>query len=45
MEIAFPLINNGAAILGASFIINAMFLRFEARHDSVIGRNEMPVVA
>ena len=43
------LINNSAAILSASLIfedleINAMDLRFEARNNSVVGRNEMPVI-
>ena len=50
LEISVPFINNGAAIIGASFIvkdldINAVALVFEAQHDAVVGRNAMPVVA
>ena len=50
LEIAVPLINNGAAILSARFIvkdleINAVALGFEARRDAVVGSNVMPVVA
>ena len=50
LEISVPLINDGAAILGASFIvkdleINAVAIGFEAQHDAVVGRNVMPVVA
>ena len=50
LEIAVPLINDGAAILGDSLIvenldINAVALVFEAKHGIVLGRNAMPVVA
>ena len=50
LEGAVPLVNNGATILGASLIvenldINTVALGFEARHDDVVGRNEMLVVA
>ena len=50
LEIAVPLINNGAAILGARFIvndleINSVALGFEAPHDAVVGRNVMRFVA
>ena len=50
LEIAVPLVNNGAAIIGAIFIvkdleINAVALGFEARHDDVVGSNAMPVAS
>ena len=50
LEIAVPLINDGAAIIVANFIvnyldINAVALGFEARRDAVVGSNVMPVVA
>ena len=50
LEIAVPLINDGAAIIGANFIVNYLDINavahgFEARHDSVVGSNVMPVVA
>ena len=50
LKIAVTLINDGAAILGASLIvkdldITAVALGFEAQHDAVVGINVMPVVA
>ena len=50
LEISVTLINDGAAILGAKFIvkdleIKAVALGFKVRHDAVVGSNAMPVVA
>ena len=50
LEGAVPLINNGATILSASLVvedleINNVDLGFEARHDAIVGRNMMPVIA
>ena len=44
------LVNYGAAILGASLIvedldINDVALGFESRYDAVVGSNVIPVVA
>ena len=49
MEGAFPFVNDGVAILGASLIvkylnINAVDLGFEARHYDVVVINVMPVL-
>ena len=50
LEGAFPLVNYGATIIGASLIvedldINAVALGFEAIHDDVVGRNVIPAVS
>ena len=50
LEGAFPFVNDGATILGASPIlddldINNLALGFEARHDGVVGSNAILVVA
>ena len=49
LEISVPLINDGAAIIGASLIdkdleINDVALGVEARHDAIVGFNVVPVV-
>ena len=50
LEIAVPLINDGAALIGASLIvedldINTVALGFEVQHDDVVGSNAMAVVS
>ena len=49
LEVSITIINEDAAILGASFIvkdleINAVAFGFEARHNAVAGSNTMSVV-
>ena len=49
LEIAVPIVNDGATILGAGLIvkdlgINSVAFGFEARHYAVAGSNAMPAV-
>ena len=50
LESAVPIFNNGATILDTGLVVedletNGVTFGLEARHDSVLGRNAMAIVA